>query len=143
MNMKTKMFVIILVLLLIGAGVGGTYYFYDKYQKAQFALDNPELTAKTEVDILTGKLGKLIELPTDEEPSVATVLDKEKLKDQGFFVKAENGDKVVIYSKSRKAILYRESMNKIIEVAPIDLSQPESSPSPSPKNVTPEPAPAE
>lgn len=84
----------------------------------------------------------IMELPQDEQPTVATVLDKDKLKDQGFFVKAENGDKVVIYSKARKAILYRESAKKIIEVAPIELSQAETSAEPSQKpkaTATPEP----
>ncbi len=139
--MKRKLILPILILILIIAGASGTYYYYQKYQQAQFALDNPDLTAQNEVRILTDKLGKLIELPTDEEPTVATVLDKEKLKDQGFFVKAENGDKVVIYSKSRKAILYRESTNKIIEVAPIDLAQPEATSTPKPKTASPEPSP--
>lgn len=124
--MKTKIFATILVLLLIGGSLGTAYYFYSKYQDAQSKIANPELIAQDEVKVLTDKLGKLIELPTDENPSVATVLEKDKLKDQPFFTKAENGDKVVIYTKAMKAILFRESANKIIEVAPISLSQPEA-----------------
>jgi hypothetical protein len=125
-----KLILPILIVLLIIAGAGGTYYFYTKYQDAKFALDNPEIIAQGEVKAITDKLGMLIELPEGEEPSVATVLDKEKLMDQAFFAKSENGDKVVIYTKASKAILYRESTNKIIEVAPITITQPETTPEP-------------
>jgi hypothetical protein len=34
------------------------------------------------------------------------------------------GDKVLIYSRAQKAILYSPSKNKIIEVAPINLTAP-------------------
>lgn len=140
--MKSKILVIILVLLLIAGGAGGTYYYYGKYQEANNKLNNPEQTAQAEVTKLVGEIGMIMELPEDEQPTVATVLDKDKLKDQGFFVKAENGDKVVIYSKARKAILYRQSSKKIIEVAPIDLTQPQASATPKPTK-TPSPTPEE
>lgn len=135
--MTRKLFLPILITLLIGLGAGGTYYYYGKYQAAQFALDNPDLTAQNEVKNLTDKLGKLIELPSDEEPTVATVLDQDKLKDQAFFSSAKNGDKVIIYTKKKMAILYRESDNKIIEVAPLSLTD-EATSTKTPK-PTPEP----
>lgn len=140
--MKAKILISILVVLLIAGGAGGTYYFYSKYQEVNNKLQNPEKTAQDEVAKLVGEIGQIMELPQDEQPTVATVLDKEKLKDQGFFTKSENGDKVVIYSKARKAILYRESAKKIIEVAPIDLSQPEASAAPK-ATKTPAPSPEE
>ena len=130
--MKLKIFLTMFVLVLIGAAGGTAYYFYTKYQTAQTALDNPEALAQNEVKQLTDRLSKLIILPEDEEPTVATVLDKDKLKDQPFFAKAENGDKVVIFTKAAKAILYRPSANKIIEVTPIALDQPPVKASPKP-----------
>jgi hypothetical protein len=143
--MKKKLLLIIFILLLIAAGAGGTYFFYTKYQSAQSKISNPEITAQEEVSRIVGKIGQFLELPSDEQPTVATVLDKDKLKDQPFFAKAENGDKVVIYSKAMKAILYRESANKIIEVAPIQITQPpEASASPEASATpTPEPTPEE
>ena len=142
--MKSKILLILFILILIACGAGGTYYYYSKYQEVNTKLNNPEKTAQDEVAKLVGEIGTIMELPGDEQPTVATVLDKDKLKDQGFFAHAENGDKVVIYSKARKAILYRESAKKIIEVAPIDLSQPEASAQPSPKATkTPAPTPEE
>lgn len=67
------------------------------------------------------KVGKLLTLPTDEQPTVATVQDKEKLKDQPFFKDAQNGDKLLIYTKAQKAIIYREEGNKLINVGPVTL----------------------
>lgn len=113
------------VLLLVGAS-GSTYYFYRQWQQSKWLLENPEAAAQTEIGALVAKISKLMVLPEDEQPTVASVLDAEKLKDQAFFAKAVNGDKVIIYTKAMKAILYRQSENKIIEVAPINISQPEA-----------------
>lgn len=68
---------------------------------------------------LVTKVGKLIELPSGETPTIATVTDVTKVKDQAFFVNAQNGDKLLIYPQAKKAILYRPSTNKVINVAPL------------------------
>src|SRR5688572_23717045 len=83
-----------------------------------FFVQNRRLTAASrEVQHLTNVVGKIFELP-EETPTVATVVDKEKLADQTFFAKAENGDKVLIFTEAQRAILYRPKTNRIIEVAP-------------------------
>lgn len=103
-------------------------YFYTKYRQAEQRLANPAEFAQAETQELVTSVGKLIELPTDETPTVATVSDRERLANQPFFAKAQNGDKVLIYTTARKAVLFRPGANKIIEVAPINLGS-ESSPS--------------
>lgn len=108
------------------------YYFYNKYQRAQQVVNNPSLAAQEEVKTLVEKVGKLIELPTNEVPTVATVSDKEKLANQPFFTKAANGDKVLIFTQGGKAILYRPSVNKIIEMAPVNIGQSQQTATPSP-----------
>jgi len=110
----------VLFVLVFLAAIGGGYYYYRSYQKL---LKNPDIITKQEVDWLKEKVGKLMVLPTDEEPSTATVLDKEKLKDQAFFKNAENGDKILIYAGTKKAILYRPSTDKIIEVMPLVIDE--------------------
>lgn len=63
-------------------------------------------------------LSKIIVLPNGI-PSIATVTDKEKLADQPFFQMAENGDKVIIYSQSKRAYLFRPHEQKIIDMTVI------------------------
>lgn len=81
--------------------------------------DPAEISAR-EVDEVSTKISRLIVLPTDEIPTLATVSDPEKLRSQPFFVNAKAGFKVLVYAKAQKAILYDPFMNKIVEVAPIN-----------------------
>lgn len=117
MSKKTLFMVLSIMIALVASSV----YFFLKYKGVSEELKKKSEGAdKTEVLAVLAKVSKLIEIPTDEEPTVATVTDKEKLKEQKFFAKAENEDKVIIFVKAQKAILYRPSTNKIIEVARID-----------------------
>jgi len=109
-----------LVIIVAIVGGFGSWYFYNKYQTLKA---NPNVEAQAEVKSLTTTIGKFMELPTDEDPTVATILDKEKIKDQPFFKNAKNGDKLLAYTKAMKAILYRPSTNRIIEVGPIINNQ--------------------
>ena len=52
-----------------------------------------------------------------------------KLKAQPFFAKAQDYDQVLIFEKAKKAILYRPSTNKLIEVAVYKSPAGASSPS--------------
>lgn len=82
---------------------------------------NPEDLAKQETKNLVAKVGLLVILPTGEDPVVATVTDKDKLKDQPVFAKAENGDKILIYSLVQKAYIYNPTKNIIVDVVPVNL----------------------
>lgn len=67
-------------------------------------------------------LGNLVDLPTNETPVIATVMDKSKLSDEPFFVKAENEDVVVIYPTNKIAYIYRPSSHKIIDFTRVALA---------------------
>ena len=71
--------------------------------------------------IIIQNIGNHVLLPTGEEPVFATVTDPAKLADQPFFLNAETGDKVLVYPLAKRAILYRPSTDRIIEMMPIDL----------------------
>lgn len=105
------------------AGGGAAVYYWNQFRTTEQMLKNPEGAAKAENGKLISQIAKFMILP-DEEPQVATVLDIEKLKDQPFFANAENGDKILVYPKSQKAILYRPSIKKIIDVAPMNIGSP-------------------
>lgn len=81
--------------------------------------DPAELSAR-EISSISAKISKLIILPSDEEPTLATVSDPEKLRSQPFFANAKAGFKVLVYAKAQKAILYDPYSNRIVEVAPIN-----------------------
>lgn len=84
--------------------------------------------AEDEAKALQAEIGKFLELPSNETPTVATVSDASKVKNQAFFANSQNGDKVLIFSKAGKAVLYRPATKKIIEVAPINLNNPPTTP---------------
>lgn len=109
------------VIVALGIAVVPSYYFYNKYEALKLQVENPTEAAKLETAKLIATVGKIIELPSGEEPTIATVSDKEKLKEQAFFANTENGDRVLIFSNAKKAILYRPSVKKVIEVAPINV----------------------
>lgn len=117
---KSYLAIVVLVLLL-GAGSAFAYKVYDDQQKEISRLSNPQESAKAETDRIKQEVSELIELPADEDPTIATVVDSTKLNNQPFFAKAQNGDRVVMYAKAKKAVLYRPATNKIIEVAPINI----------------------
>ena len=118
-----NLLIALMTILVIGAA-GAAYYFYDQYQNLR---DNPNQATEEEVENLINRMSELIALPESDiangEPTLATVQDKEQLKDQEFFASAENGDKVLIYANARKAFLYRPRTNKVINVAPVTIGE--------------------
>ena len=114
-----KVWVIGILVLLSLATTGSAVFFYYKLREIQ---DNPQQVTIDETKAIVEKVGKLLTLPPKEQPTLATVLDKDKLKDQAFFNDARNGDKILIYTEAKKAIIYRESTDKIINVGPILLN---------------------
>jgi hypothetical protein len=125
--------IVVLVIFLILAGVA--FYFYSQYQSTKSLLQNPTASSNAEAKQIVDEVGKLIELPQNEQPKLATVTDVNQLSGQPFFMNAKNGDRVLIYAAAGKAILYRPSINKIIEVAPVNTnpaSSPQTQTQPSP-----------
>lgn len=110
----TPRILLILVVVLAGTSI----YFYRQFSVIK---QDPNAISKAEVKTLTEKVGRLIVLPKDEDPTIATVSDPEALKDQTFFADAKKGDKVLIYTNAKKAILYDPTLNKIITVAPLTI----------------------
>ena len=112
-----KLVVPVLLILLLGS-IGATFYMY---QQLQTNSGDATALGEEEVAQLVAEVGELIVLPSDELPTIATVADPEKLKDQAFFVNAKAGDRVLLYTKAKKAILYDPEAHKIVEVAPINI----------------------
>ena len=93
---------LILVILFIAVGL-----LFNRYV-IKGSSENKDLSlAKT-------KVGKLILLPTNEEPTLAEVTDNKTIKDVVLAKSSKNGDQILFYTKSRLVVVYRPSINKIV-----------------------------
>ena len=107
---------VLTLLLLVALSVAG--YFYYQYRHSAEKADAKE------IEDLAKEIGSMMLLPDGDTPTLATVTDKDKLSEQPFFQKSENGDKVLIYSNSGRAILYRPSLKKIVDVTTVNINTP-------------------
>ena len=140
--MKKKILIAANVILLVGLGAAAGYFFKqhrdlnarfnDVNAKYEELRTNPQAAQAADAKRYVEEVGKLYDLPKDEEPSVATVSDKEKLEDQPFFAKTENGDVTLIYSQAKLAILYRPSTKQIINVSSVTIEDEEQTPTADP-----------
>lgn len=115
LKLKTKIIIrfLLVIILFLLIFIGWKYFYPDKGK-----VDMLDVAERERVEVLA-KVGAHIVLPKDEVPTLATVSDPEQLKKYPFFSNAEKGDKVLIYSLAKKAILYRPVGDKIVEIAPI------------------------
>ena len=116
----------VLVLLVAALGIY-TWSLHSSNQNLNKELTslktNPQKAVQQQTNELIASVGKLIQLPKGETPTVAAVTDAAQAKKQSaFFNDAQNGDKVLLYVKAGEAILYRPSTNKIVLVAPLTFS---------------------
>lgn len=111
------------VFLAIAASIGGTVYFARTNPKLLGIQSENAGQEKEDVEKLVSEVAEIISLPEGETPTLATVTDVEKVKEQLFFSKAQNGDKVLIFSLAKKAFLYRPGEKKIIEVGIVNLGK--------------------
>ncbi len=120
-------------LILVALLLGGTGYYF--FQKQQFT--STAASEAAELKRVVSAAGKLMDLPQDETPVLATVTDREKIKTQAFFARSENGDKVLLYTNFGRAILYRPSTNKIVDVTLINTTNEADGPTESTTNPPP------
>lgn len=124
-----------LTLLLIAA-FASSFYLYQQWQQTVKQLDSlkktPAVAGQEELKTVIDKVSTFITLPDGETPTLATITDVDKLKDQPFFANAQNGDKILIYAGAKKAYLYSPKINKLVDVAPVNIGTPSASPSPAP-----------
>lgn len=120
--LKKPIFLLSLFLIL-SLGVLGVVY--SQYQKTQNELakvkSDPRAIRAEETKKIVEQVSRVMVLPSNETPTIATITDISKIKNQPFFAKAENGDKLLIYTNARRAILFRPSTNKVIDIAPVNI----------------------
>lgn len=89
---------------------------------------NAQASGQEVANEVLGKLRKHMDIPTDPEPTVATIVDANALKEANEFYKpAENGDHLII--TGTRAILYDADRDIILDVVPVTVD-PNASPAP-------------
>ncbi len=103
-------------ILMVSAFLVAGYFAY-------WYFTSPEAVVRREVAKWVGIIGRGVDLPKGEIPTLATVTNKDRLDQQAFFQKAENGDKMLIYSQSGIVILYRPSLRKVIDMSRVVIEK--------------------
>ncbi|HSE29177.1 MAG TPA: hypothetical protein VLA77_01155 [Candidatus Saccharimonadales bacterium] len=114
---KIVMVTVAILFLLLALAAG---FFFWKWLQLK---NNPEQTNENTSQQIIREVSNIFELPTNEEPTVAKIQDKDKLRQQQFFDGAQNGDFILIYSDRKLALLYRQETKKLINVGPISMSE--------------------
>ncbi len=106
--------IILFVLIVITVSIGSAFYF----NWFDLGLSKQEIQ-QNKIASVVSSIGKLMIVPKGT-PILATVKDITKLKQQqAFFKNAQNGDDLVIFPQSRRAVIYSPARNLIINVGPI------------------------
>jgi hypothetical protein len=116
--MSHKKIISILIIIII-ALLG--YAVYDKF----FATTTLETQlSEKEIKSLVVKVSKLINVP-EELPVVAKIIKAEELMaEQKFYTGSKDGDYLIVFPTTQKAMIYRESEDRLINVGPIIVDQP-------------------
>ncbi|HMT55806.1 MAG TPA: hypothetical protein PKD20_02935 [Candidatus Saccharibacteria bacterium] len=115
-----KMLPWLLLIFVLVAGLAGTMYYKDRAEKVEA---DPTTVQKeknqAETDRVLTSLKRAILITETDAPTVARVEDPEKLKSSNatFYKDVQVGDYLIIYPK--RAIVYRENIDQIINIAPI------------------------
>lgn len=103
------------MILLLFFSVFSTYKYVQVENRLNQLGANTIMSGKSSADKIINEAGAVAKLPDGETPTVALIKNVSQLKGQPFFVGAENGDYLMVYTHAKKALLYRPSINKIIE----------------------------
>ena len=101
----------ILIILVAVLTLAGGFFGYKYWQALQ---NDPQRQAKELLDYVSS-----ISDTPPETPTIATVTDTSKLSNETLRARSQNGDKLLIYTRAKRLILYRPSTKKVIETLTI------------------------
>lgn len=127
-TLPPRIILIISGIILVVGLIASSVFFYFRYKQEVSKNPNREISA------IVATISEFMFLP-NETPTLATITNVDELAENALFDRAENGDKVLIYSAAKKAILFRPSEDKVIEVLPIYSTAESSTLSPSPTPI--------
>lgn len=98
------------VILVLSVGLIGF-----RHQAHQQLNSSPRQNTAGNIQRVVTEVGKLVLLPSGQVPTVAIIKNVSELQNQSFYANAQDGDYILVYSQAKKAILYRPSINRVIE----------------------------
>lgn len=117
---KSRSWVWVIVGLVIAGLIAALLYTYFYFTSDEYR----EKAAAKEVAELVAEIGTKMILPVGEEPAIFDITDPAQLaSQQAFFVDAEQGDKLLVYSTTAKAIIYSPSRGLIVNVGPVTFDE--------------------
>jgi len=111
---------VVVVMVVIVLALGAAFYFWNEARTAKSS--TPEAVAaknQEESDRVISSLSLVLYTDSADQPTVARIEDPEVLRaaNEDFYKNAQTGDYLVLYPN--RAIIYRESENLVVNVAPI------------------------
>ncbi len=111
---------VIVVMVVLVLALGAAFYFWNEARTAKSS--TPEAVAaknQEESDRVVSSLSLVLYTESEDQPTVARIEDPEVLRaaNKDFYKNAQAGDYLVLYPN--RAIIYRESENLVVNVAPI------------------------
>jgi flagellar basal body-associated protein FliL len=119
-NLGSKYLPWIIIVVILIAGIGGVFYYKNRAEKVE---SDPTSVQKEknqeETERVLTALKQILTITETDAPTVARVEDPAKLQNSNpeFYKNVQTGDYLVIFPK--RAIIFRESSNQIINIAPI------------------------
>lgn len=112
--------VALLIMALFAGSVAAALYYRKQYQQLD-RMTAEQFSVRDNARVIKS-VGKLYSLPKGEDPSIATIKDKDAVKKQyPFLEQAENGDALLLYQKAQLAILYRPSTKQLVKVGALNV----------------------
>ncbi|MBD3238486.1 MAG: hypothetical protein GF332_02515 [Candidatus Moranbacteria bacterium] len=125
-----KPLIIILQVLFVVVFIGSVValiWFVRSYKQAAAEIEqlkSPEgrkAVELQEVDRVLEQVKRHLIIP-DEKPAMALIEDADNLATkEAFYQGAKNGDRILIFAKAKKAVIYRPDQDKIVNVGPIEI----------------------
>jgi len=115
----------LLSLLVIVLAIFSFVLFTKNQEMQQLILSEKEVTGEGQERVeaaqrIVDRLRRHIDIPTDIEPTVATIVDVDTLRERNpFYDRAENGDHLIVTRD--RAILYDPDADVIIDVVPVQI----------------------
>lgn len=142
--MKTSPKLLYGSVLIVAVAVGGWFVWGSQSSNDLATIGEGSATKPTDDQVarLVARIGQFMVVPSDETPSVTILRNvEEQAQQQVFYKDAKNGDVLVVYSA--RAIIYDPKNDKLVNVGPIERTEPASSsaqasPSPTGTPIPPE-----